>query len=38
MFKIINGYEIVERNIVFSVEEERRTRRHGVTLTKKQDS
>ena len=31
-FKILNGYE----NILFSVKEGRRTRRHGVTLAKKQ--
>ena len=32
----MNGYENIERNIVFTVKEERRTRGHGVTLAKKQ--
>ena len=36
MFKILNGYENIDRNIFFTVKEERRTRRHGVTLAKKQ--
>ena len=36
VFKILNGYENIEINIVFSVRKERRTRGHGVTLTKKQ--
>ena len=36
MFKILNGYENIDRNIVFTVKEERRTRGHGVTLAKKQ--
>ena len=35
-FKILNGYENIDRNIFFSVKEERRTRGHGVTLPKKQ--
>ena len=35
MFKILNGYENIDRNIVFTVKEERRTRGHGVTLAKK---
>ena len=35
VFKILNGYENVDRNIFFTVEEER-TRGHGVTLAKKQ--
>ena len=35
MFKILNGYENIERDIVFSVKEER-TRGHGVTIAKKQ--
>ena len=34
--KILNGYENIDRNILFSVKEERRTRGHGVTLAKKQ--
>ena len=34
--KILNGYENIDRNIFFSVKEERRTRGHGVTLAKKQ--
>ena len=36
MFNIVNGYEKIDRNMFFSVKEERRTRGHGVTLTKKQ--
>ena len=36
MFKILNGCENIDRNIVFSVKEKRRTRGHGVTLAKKQ--
>ena len=35
VFKIMNGYENIDRNIFFPVKEER-TRRHGVTLTMKQ--
>ena len=36
VFKILNGYENIDRNIFFSVKEERRTRVHGITLAKKQ--
>ena len=36
MFKILNGYENIDRNIFFTVKVERRTRAHGVTLAKKQ--
>ena len=36
VFKILNGYENIDRNICFTVNEERRTRGHGVTLAKKQ--
>ena len=36
MFKILNGYENIDRNIFFTVKEERRTRGHGITLAKKQ--
>ena len=36
VFKILNGYENIARNIFFSAIEERRTRGHGVTLAKKQ--
>ena len=36
VFKLLNGYENIDRNIFFSVKEERRTRGHGVTLAKKQ--
>ena len=36
MFKILKGYENIDRNSSFSVKEERRTRGHGVTLAKKQ--
>ena len=35
VFKILNGYENINRNICFSVKEERRTRGHGITLAKK---
>ena len=38
VFKILNGYEKIARNMFSSVKEERRTRRHGVTLAKKQCS
>ena len=36
VFEILNGYKNIDRNIFFSVKEERRTRGHGVTLAKKQ--
>ena len=36
VFKILNWYENIDRNIFFSVKEERRTRGHGITLAKKQ--
>ena len=36
VFKILNGYENIDRNICFLVKEERRTTRHGITLAKKQ--
>ena len=36
VFKILNGFENIDRNIFFTVKEERRTRGHGVTLAKKQ--
>ena len=36
VFKILNGYENIDRNIFFTVKEERRTRGHGVTSAKKQ--
>ena len=36
MFKILNGCENIDRNILFSVKTDRRTRYHGVTLAKKQ--
>ena len=35
VFTILNGYENINRNIFFSVKEERRTRGHGVTSAKK---
>ena len=35
VFKILNGYENIDRNI-FSQSRKRRTRGHGVTLAKKQ--
>ena len=34
--KILNGYTNIDRNIFVTVTEQRRTRRHGLTLTKKQ--
>ena len=36
ILKILNGYENIDRHIFFSVKEERRTRGHGITLSKKQ--
>ena len=36
VFIILNGYENIDRNIVFTVKEERRTRGQGVTLAKMQ--
>ena len=36
VFKILNGYENIDRNVFFTVKEERRTRGHGVTLAKEQ--
>ena len=36
VFKILNGYEIIKRNILVSVKEGIRTRGHGVILAKKQ--
>ena len=36
MFKILNGYVNTDRNILFSVKEDRRTRGHGIILAKKQ--
>ena len=36
MFKILNGYENIDRNVFFSVTEEIKTRGHGITLAKKQ--
>ena len=36
MLKILNGYELIDRDIYFSIKEERLTRGHGVTLAKKQ--
>ena len=35
VFKILNGYENIDRNIFFTIKEERRTIGHGVTLAKK---
>ena len=32
MLQILTGYENIDRNIVFSVKEERRTRGHEVIL------
>ena len=36
VFKILNRYGNIDRNIFFSVKEERMTRGHGITLAKKQ--
>ena len=36
VFKILNGYENIGRNIFVTVKEARRTRGHGVILAKKQ--
>ena len=36
VFNMLNEYENNDRNICFSVKEERRTRGHGYTLAKKQ--
>ena len=36
VFRILNVFENIDRNIFFTVKEERRTRGHGVTLAKKQ--
>ena len=36
MIKILNRYVNIDRNILFTVKEERRTRGHGITLAKKQ--
>ena len=35
VLKILNGYENIDRNILLTVKEERRTRGHGVELAKK---
>ena len=36
VFKILNGYENIDRNIFVSIKKERRNGGHGVTLAKKQ--
>ena len=36
VLEILNGYETIDRNIVFLAKEGRRTRGHGVTIAKKQ--
>ena len=36
VFKILNGYENIDKTILFSVKEERITRGHEVTLVKNQ--
>ena len=36
LFKILNGYENIYRNISFSVKDGRKTRGHGIILAKKQ--
>ena len=38
VYKILNCYENIDRNMFFSVKEERRTTGHGVTLAKMQCS
>ena len=35
VFKVLNGYENIDRNMFFSVKEQR-ARGHGITLAKKQ--
>ena len=36
MFKIVNGCKSIDRNVLFLVKEERRTREHEVTLANQQ--
>ena len=36
MFKILNGYENIDKNMFFSVKDGRRTRGHKAILAKKQ--
>ena len=36
MFKILNGYENIDSNIFFEIEERKITRGHNFTLVKKQ--
>ena len=36
MFKILNGYENIDYNIVFEIKESKITRGHNHTLVKKQ--
>ena len=36
VFKILNGYENIDRNIFFSLKKDNRTRGHEVTLVKDQ--
>ena len=36
VLKMFNGYGNIDRNVFFTIKEERRTRGHGVTLAKKQ--
>ena len=36
VFKILNGYENIDRDILFTVKEKSRTRGHVFTLAKKQ--
>ena len=36
VFKILNGYENIDSNIVFEIKESKITRRHNYTLEKKQ--
>ena len=36
VFKILNGYENIDRNIFFTIKEVRRTRGHEIALAEKQ--
>ena len=36
VFKVLNGYENIDRNIFFSLKKDNRTRGHDVTLVKDQ--
>ena len=36
MFKILNGYENIDSNLIFEIKESKKTRGHNFTLVKKQ--